>query len=115
MEIQQHDHGDLTVLTVRGILALDTAHTLRATALAKLQDQTTYLVLDCHAIEFIDSSGLEALLWLQDRCAELLGQLRLACCPDHIRKVLEVTRLWSRFETHPDVDTAIASLETGTA
>lgn len=110
MEIQQQEQDGLTVLTVRGNLAHDAAETLRVTALATLHDQARHVVLDCHAIEFIDSRGLEALLWLQERCGEWLGQLRLARCPDHIRKVLEVTRLWSHFDCHPDVDAAIASL-----
>ena len=109
MEIQEHSHDDLTVLTVRGDLALDAAEVLRAAAMQTLRDQNRHLVLDCHALEFIDSRWLEALLWLQERCGELLGQFRLASCPEHIRRVLEVTRLWSRFDCHPDVDSAIAS------
>ena len=67
-------------------------------------------VLDLESLDFIDSRGLETLLWLQDKCNEMLGQVRLAGCPDHIYKVLEVTRLNTRFECHPDVDTAVTSL-----
>lgn len=114
MEIQQQDQGALTVLSLRGNLSVEGAEKLRTAVLQWLADNRRDVVLDFNGLEFIDSRGLETLLWLQDRCGELLGQLRLARCPNHIRKVLEVTRLWSRFETHPDIDTAIASLDGAT-
>ncbi|MEM1353983.1 MAG: STAS domain-containing protein [Planctomycetota bacterium] len=110
MEIQQQNQDGLTVLTVRGDLSHDAAETLRATGMATLQGDSRHLVLDCQDVKFIDSRGLQTLLWLQERCGELLGQLRLARCPEHIRRVLEVTRLSSCFECHTDLDGAIASL-----
>lgn len=110
MKIAYEDKGPVAVLSLRGELSVDETDRFQREMLQKMDQEVRDFVLDLGALEFIDSRGLEMLLWLQDKCAELLGQVRLASCPEHIAKVLEVTRLSSRFESHPDVDSAVRSL-----
>lgn len=110
MKISYEDKGPVTVLSIRGDLSVDEADRFQRETLQRMDSDIRDFVLDLESLDFIDSRGLETLLWLQDKCAELLGQVCLAGCPDHIRKVLEVTRLISRFDCHPDVDTAVQSL-----
>lgn len=110
MKMDYEDKGPLTVLSIRGDLSVEETDRFQREALQKIDQDIRDFVLDLEALEFIDSRGLETLLWLQDKCSELLGQVRLACCPDHITKVLEVTRLKGRFDCHPDVDSAVQSL-----
>ena len=110
MKISYEDKGPVTVLAIRGDLSIEETERFQRETLQKMDQDVRDFVLDLESLDFIDSRGLEALLWLQDKCNELLGQVRLASCPDHIRKVLEVTRLISRFDCHPDVDTAVKSL-----
>ncbi|MGB0767332.1 MAG: STAS domain-containing protein [Phycisphaeraceae bacterium] len=110
MKISYEDKGPVTVLSISGDLSVDESARFQRETLQRLDQNVRDFVLDLESLEFIDSRGLESLLWLQDKCAELLGQVRLAGCPEHIRKVLEVTRLNSRFDCHPDVDAAVDSL-----
>lgn len=110
MKISYEDKGPVTVLAIRGDLSIDETDRFQRETLQKMDQNVRDFVLDLESLDFIDSRGLESLLWLQDKCAELLGQVRLAACPDHIRKVLEVTRLITRFDCHPDVDAAVKSL-----
>ena len=42
------------------------------------QQQVVDFVLDLEKCPFIDSEGLETLLWLKRRCEELFGQVKLA-------------------------------------
>ena len=110
MKIAYEDKGPVTIVSIRGDLSVDETDRFQRETLQKMDQEVRDFVLDLESLDFIDSRGLEMLLWLQDKCAELLGQVRLAGCPDHIEKVLEVTRLGSRFDCHPDVDSAVKSL-----
>ena len=110
MKLSYQDNGPVTVLSIKGDLSVEETDRFQRETLQRMQEQVRDFVLDLAALDFIDSSGLETLLWLQDKCQEMLGQVRLAGCPDHISKVLEVTRLAGRFDCHPDVDSAVKSL-----
>lgn len=113
MKLSYEDNGPVTVLSITGDLSVDEADRFQREALHRFNENVRDFVLDLESVDFIDSRGLESLLWLQDKCNELLGQVRLAACPEHIFKVLEVTRLSSRFDCHPDVATAVQSLGHG--
>ncbi|MEM6258498.1 MAG: STAS domain-containing protein [Planctomycetota bacterium] len=113
MKLSYEDKGPVTVFSIDGDLSVEEADRFQREALQRMDQDVRDFVLDLESLDFIDSRGLEALLWLQEKCNELLGQVRLAACPEHIYKVLEVTRLSTRFESHPDVDTAVGSLGHG--
>lgn len=113
MKISYQDNGPVTVFAINGDLSVDEADRFRREALQRLGHNIRDFVLDLESLDFIDSRGLESLLWLQDKCNDLLGQVRLASCPEHIFKVLEATRLDGRFDCHPDVHTAVESLGHG--
>lgn len=110
MKLSYQDKGPVTVLSIDGDLSVAETERFQRETLQKMEQDVRDFVLDLGSLDFIDSSGLETLLWLQDKCGELLGQVRLAACPEHITKVLEVTRLAGRFDCHPDINTAVASL-----
>lgn len=110
MKIDYQDKGPVTVLSIRGDLSVEETDRFQREVLEKMDQQIRDFVLNFESLDFIDSRGLETLLWLQEKTAELLGQVRIAGCPEHIQKVLEVTRLDTRFDCHPDVDTAVRSL-----
>lgn len=113
MKIAYEDHGPVSIFSIAGDLSVDEADRFQREALQRIDQDVRDFVLDLASLDFIDSRGLESLLWLQDKCNELLGQVRLAACPQHIAKVLEVTRLKNRFECHPDIETAVRSLGHG--
>lgn len=113
MKLSYEDNGPVTVLSITGDLVVDDADKFQREALQRIEQNVRDFVLDLTSLDYIDSRGLASLLWLQDKCNELLGQVRLAACPEHILKVLQVTRLSTRFDCQPDVDTAVNSLGHG--
>jgi anti-sigma B factor antagonist len=112
MKLLCEEHGEVSVLHVTGEFAGDEVERFHQLAQQRIErNQARDFVIDCSAVEFIDSRGIEALIWLQDRCAEQLGQMRLAGCSEQVRTVLEITRLIPRFECHAAVDAAVKSLK----
>jgi len=110
MKIDHKTIDTATVMVLAGDLVAETADDFRKAAVSRFGESVCDFVLDMSAIELIDSKGLEALIWLQDECEERLGQLRLVSPRDHIRTILRLTRLASRFDTQENVDAAILSL-----
>lgn len=110
MKLTHEDYDQVSVVAIRGELHAEECDTFREEMNKRLEQDVRDFVLNLAETESIDSQGLEALLWLQDRCAEQLGQVRLAHASPSVREVLRVTRLAGRLDCHDDVDAAITSL-----
>ena len=110
MKLTYEDYDDLSVLALRGDLNSDQSDQFRRAILERIDANIRDFVIDATSLEFVDSKGLESLLWLQEQVAERLGQIRLACVQDNVKQILDITRLAARFDRHEDVDAAIKSL-----
>lgn len=110
MQLTHHDRDTLTVLTLRGDLLDADSDAFRKAAIERMEAKVRDFVVDCARLDTIDSKGLETLLWLKEEAEDRLGQVRLARPPEHVRTILECTRLASRLECADDVDAAIGSL-----
>lgn len=110
MKLTHEDHGQTTVLNLRGELTAEQTESFRKAIHERLSADIRDVVLNLSAADFIDSKGLETLLWLQDEVSDRLGQVRLACLSEDVKTILDITRLSGRFECYPDVQTARESL-----
>ena len=110
MKISSENYEQICVMALKGELTADQTDQLRTSAIKRIDEQVRDFVLDVTEMDFVDSKGLETLLWLQERAGEQLGQVRLAGTTENVEKILEITRLAPRFDRHLDVDSAIKSL-----
>lgn len=110
MKLSHENYDQLSVVTLQGDLAAESVPLLRKRIAELLESKTRDFVLDMSQSEFVDSQGLETLLWTQEQCGERLGQMRLAGITPNVEKILQITRLLTRFDRHRDVDAAIKSL-----
>lgn len=69
------------------------------------------VVLDLDATESLDSSGLTALLNVQDNLREVDGDLKIATTNPMNRKILELTRLDQHLEVFESVIEAVKSYQ----
>ena len=111
MAIKCEEYNRVCVVSIDGDLTGDTPAAIRRAAEHRLeQKQVVNFVLDLAKTRFIDSDGLEALLWLKAQSEELFGRVKLAAADDVCRKILEITRLAHRFECHADLPAALKSM-----
>jgi len=110
MKLNHENHGQVTVLNLEGELTADDVTPLKKLSEDQLAEHACDFVLDLSRVEFIDSLGLETMLWLQDTAGEHLGQVRLVSPSGNVRDILNATRLNRCFDTHEDVASAIKSL-----
>lgn len=111
MPIESEQYGAVCVLGVRGDLEGDETEALRRAAEQAIDGKhLVEFVVDLSQCGFVDSEGLEALLWLKRRAEELFGSLKLAGCDENVAKILEMTRLAAQFDAHADLAGAVRNM-----
>jgi anti-sigma B factor antagonist len=109
MKVKTQDYNDVTVIELQGELDGDFSELFRNTITDVVAKQKSGIVLDMSGIGFIDSQGLEQLLWARDYCGEHKQQLRLAGLDENCFKILEITRLESEFDHYMELAEAVMS------
>jgi anti-anti-sigma factor len=111
MPVKLEEYDGVCVLSLTGDFAGEDVAVARKVATEFIEHrQISDFVVDLEKTTFVDSEGLEALLWIKRRCEDLFGQFKLAAADDHVKKVLEVTRLGRRFENASDVAAALKTM-----
>lgn len=110
MNIKCEDYDHVSVIGLTGELTADSADLLRAPIVERFARRISFFVIDLEYATFIDSAGLETLLWVQEQCEERLGHVRLCKPDDTCRKILQITRLDSRFDLAQDVAEAVKTM-----
>jgi anti-anti-sigma factor len=110
MKLSYEDHGTITVLTVSGDLTADQVEPFRRACQDRFATGVRDIVLNLEHLTFVDSAGLEALLWAIDEASQRNGQLRLVKPDPTVGKILEISRLERRFNIHQSIESAAKSL-----
>jgi anti-anti-sigma factor len=111
MAIKLDEYDGVCVLSMDGDLTGEDVVSARKFAAQYIEKrQICDFVVDLDKTSFIDSNGLETLLWIKRRCEDLFGQFKLASADEHVKKILEVTRLGRRFEIAVDVPSALKTM-----
>jgi anti-sigma B factor antagonist len=105
--------GEVAVVQCHGRLIggneVFTLHSQVGEAIEKYGD----VVLQLENVEFVDSSGLGAMMRLVQAARAKGGDLKLSGLTPKIRKVLELTHLLSQFETYDCIEEAITAAYLG--
>jgi len=109
MKIKTQDYNDVTVVELQGELDSEFAEQIKNTITEIIARHKTGIVLDVSEVGFIDSKGLERLLWARDYCDENSCQLRLAGLDENCSKILEITRLEKEFDRYSELSEAVKS------
>ncbi len=109
MNISCEEYDQVAVVTVDGELSADTLEVFKSTIQENLKMGHNFFVIVFEKISFIDSQGLEALLWLKDECENRQGQVKLAGLDETQAKILAMTRLDHCFDIHSQIVQAVKS------
>ena len=110
MPIRCEEYNQVCVLSVDGDLTAENAGHLRTNSEERITNrQVVDFIVDLEKCGFIDSEGLETLLWLKRRSDDLFGQAKLVGLDENCRKILEITRLDEQLEVFDTVIDAVKS------
>jgi anti-anti-sigma factor len=100
--------GDVTVMTVRGHLDIDSSPQLRSALEGLLSTDVRRLVLDLGGLGFCDSVGLSALVDAHRAVQARGGFVRLAAPSPFLTRVLGVVGLFGRLAIYDTLAGALA-------
>ncbi len=109
MKLKIQDYNDVTVVELQGDLDADVAELFQNAITDIVTKRSTGVVLDMSGVGFIDSQGLEQLLWTRDYCNENTRELRLAGLDENCTRILEITRLANEFDHYAELAEAVRS------
>ena len=113
LRMESRPVGDVMIVQCHGRIVsgneVFTLHSFVGDSIAKYGD----IVMQLDQVEFVDSSGLGALVRLMQSARAKGGDLKLSGVPPRIRKTLEMTGLGSQFEMYEAVEEAITAAYLG--
>jgi anti-sigma B factor antagonist len=110
VEIKQRQVGGITILELKGRLALgEGSSALNEKLQGLISDGCINLVLECSQVDTLDSQGISALVRGIVSTQKRGGKLKLVNPSPRFLRVLEVTRLITLLETFDDEAKALAS------
>jgi len=113
LRLESRPVGDVLIVQSQGRIMVgkevNTLHYYVQDSFTKYVD----IVLQLDQVEFIDSSGLGALVRLMQAARAKGGDVKLSGVPPNIRRTLEVTNLLQQFETYDSVEEAVTAAYLG--
>jgi anti-sigma B factor antagonist len=98
LQIESTSRGDTIVLSLRGELDLTSAPVFERELRAVGETSPRRVVIDLSGLEFMDSTGLRALLLARERAQSDGHELALRRGPRQVQRVLELTKTAEAFE-----------------
>jgi anti-sigma B factor antagonist len=105
IDLKTEDGGELLIFKLRGSLDLATSPTVRAALMDATEKGKRDLIVDLTQLEFLDSTGLGALIGAHRRATEHGGSFRLIVSEGPIARLLNITgliRVFAVYHTHED-------------
>jgi len=109
MDIQKRLEGDVAVLCLQGRLDLTSASSLKEASKEVLAGEAKKMILNMDRVDFINSSGLGALVSILKEVRNSQGNMRLTNLAPYVKEIFDITQLTNIFEIFPDEKQAISS------
>lgn len=107
VEIKSEHGGDAMIYRLRGSLDFATAPSLRAALIEAANEGKHDIIVDLSHLEFLDSTGLGALIGAHRRALENGGRVRLIVADGTIQRLLTITGLMRTFAVYASLDAAL--------
>lgn len=109
MEIRCVEKHMVTQMTITGKLDLMNAVEVKEKVKASLDRERTMIHIDMSGVDFINSSGLGAMVSMLKEIRLRQGRLTLSNLAPYIVEIFEITQLSNVFEIYETVEEAMAS------
>lgn len=99
--------GARTILTPKEPLTHQNSKDIEAMLNEAINQHKTEIILDCKAVSYMDSAGLELLVQIEEKLRERGGILKLIALNDVCKDIFIATRLISVFPVYENIHDAI--------
>jgi len=112
MEVTRRDEDMVAVLSLSGRLDLANGNKLKDEIKTILDNGKTAIHLCMKDLEFVNSSGLGAMVSIMKEIRLRRGRLTLSDMVDYVHEVFDITQLSHIFEIFPTEEEALHSYQT---
>ncbi len=109
LTLETREVGRVTIVRCRGRIVAGAETELLHSHIAHLLRDRKTIVLNLCEVEFVDSSGLGAMVRALTASRQLHGDVKLCNVPEPICKVLQMTHLAQLFDMHDSEEKAVAA------
>ena len=104
IEIKFSEREKKWVFTPIGEIDIYTSPKFKKTILETFEEKESDILIDCIKLEYVDSTGLGALIYILKNLKEKEYQIFLSNVKPNIRKLFDITKLDKLFIIRGDVD-----------
>jgi anti-sigma B factor antagonist len=108
IDVSTTGDGAIQLFALSGSLDIATSPSLRAALVDAAEGERHEIIVDLTQLEFLDSTGLGALIGAHKRASENQGSVRLVAHEGQILRLLRITGLLDVFAVYPSVESALA-------
>ena len=109
MKIDTQIHGTVAVLVPHGPLTADAVDDFTSRLKMTAEQRQGRVVVDCRDVPYLDSRGIETLVYLCGERREASTRPKLTHLVDTCREALDLTGVLPRLDTFDTVENAIRS------
>jgi len=108
IDVSSTGDGKTQLFALGGSLDIASSPSLRAALMEAADRENHEIIVDLSQLEFLDSTGLGALIGAQKRAAEHNGSVRVVAHEGQILRLLRITGLLDVFAVYPTIEAALA-------
>lgn len=110
MDIKLRRYNTIYIIDIAGDMDLYNAHRLKDVVAKLIEKGVAQLVINLERVEYLDSSGVGALIHIYTQVKQKALQLRIAHVHGSVEKVIRLTKLMDYFPIVPTVKDALYQL-----
>jgi len=109
MKLESRFENEVCVIAIDGRLDVTNAEQFKNLLNELLNSDANEFVFDLSKLDFVDSTGLGAIVYCYKLVAEKEGEIKISSLTAKPRMMFEITRAYRIFDIYDNVDTAISS------
>lgn len=107
MELKIRKNGDVYIIDVNGEMDLYNSYKLKELIMKMLEKQVKFFVINLEQVDYIDSSGIGALIYICSTVKKMNLKLAISNVHGSVKKVIELTKLTGYFPIANSVEEAL--------
>ena len=111
MELKMRKNKDVFIIDVSGEMDLYNSYKLKELVMKMMERQVKSVVINMEEVDYIDSSGIGALIHIYSTMKKASCQLYMTNIHGSVKKVIELTKLMGYFPITNSLEEALQKLE----
>ncbi len=111
MELKMRKNKDVFIIDVSGEMDLYNSYKLKELVMKMMERQVKSVIINMEAVDYIDSSGIGALIHIYSTMKKANCQLYMTNIHGSVKKVIELTKLMGYFPITNSLEEALQKME----